>query len=406
VNSRSPYVKMWREMSAEKGMILIAGPRQSGKTTLARLLAEDFPNHEYLNWDIPEDRLRLVEKPHFFESMKRVDASEPLVVFDEIHKYRDWKNYLKGVVDRFPTGYRFLVTGSGRLDLYRKGGDSLAGRYLLFHLWPFTLAELAGRKTGVEEFLERPLAIDLDRRDELVGTWCALAELSGFPEPHLRGSKRSWRRWSRTYSQQLVREDVRDLTGIRSVDALETLFAILPSKVGSPLSVPSLCRDLKASYNTMRGWLSAFERFFLTFSVPTWSRKLARAILKERKVYLWDSPRIEDPGARFENMVALELRRAVSAWTELGYGRYGLHFLKNKEQQEVDFLISANDRPMLLVETKLKDPVPGKALRKFQQALGVPAVQLTNEGEDYRDFPNGEHRILSAPAWAWLSRLP
>jgi len=406
MESRAAYVEMWREVSAEKAMVFIAGPRQAGKTTLARIVGTDFENRAYLNWDIPDDRLRLLDDPHFFASMDRLDSSEPLVVFDEIHKYRDWKNYLKGVIDRFPRGYRFLVTGSGRLDIYRKGGDSLAGRYLLIHLWPFTLAELAARQAGLEGFLEAPLAIDLDRRQELTGIWENLREFGGFPEPYLRGSKRSWRRWSRTYAHQLVREDVRDLTGIRSVDGMETLFTLLPTKVGSPLSVPSLSRDLKVSYNTVQSWLSAFERFFLTFSVPTWSRKIARAILKERKVYIWDSPRIEDPGARFENMVALELKRAVSAWTEMGYGHYGLHFLKNKERQEVDFLISANDEPMLLVETKLTDPTPGKALRKFQTALGVPAIQLTNEGESYREFPNGAHRIVSAPAWSWLSRLP
>ncbi|MEN8150372.1 MAG: hypothetical protein ABFS86_11160, partial [Planctomycetota bacterium] len=148
------------------------------------------------------------------------------------------------------------------------------------------------------------------------------------------------------------------------------------------------------------------ERLFLTFSVPTWTRKVVRAIQKERKVYLWDSPRIEDPAARFENMVAIELKRAVSSWSELGHGRFGLHFVKNKEQQEVDFLLSRDDRPILLLEAKLTNPEPGKSLRKHQAALGVPAVQLTNEGATYREYPNDEHRILSAPAWAWLSKLP
>ena len=248
---RSPYSRAWRELSADKNMVFVAGPRQSGKTTLSRLLAEGFPNHDYLNWDIPQDRVRFLEKPHFFDDMARTDESDPLVVLDEIHKYSDWKNYLKGVADRFPTGFQFLVTGSGRLDLYRKGGDSLAGRYLLFHLWPLTLAELADRGSTVDEFLANPLAIDLDGRADLEKAWRDLAELSGFPEPHLKGSKRSWRRWSDTYTQQLIREDVRDLTGIKSVDDLETLFALLPSKVASPLSTTSLSRT--ESRRALRG---------------------------------------------------------------------------------------------------------------------------------------------------------
>ena len=159
VIDRPGYAAIWTELARDKGMVFMAGPRQAGKTTLANRIAGVRPNHVYFNWDVVSDRARLLRDPHFFEQVERVDASTPLVVFDEIHKYRDWKNYLKGVYDRFHRDYQFLVTGSGRLDLYRRGGDSLAGRYALFHLWPFTLAELTGRQETVRAFWSDPLAV-------------------------------------------------------------------------------------------------------------------------------------------------------------------------------------------------------------------------------------------------------
>jgi hypothetical protein len=204
----------------------------------------------------------------------------------------------------------------------------------------------------------------------------------------------------------LIREDIRDLTGIKSVGYVETLYLLLPSKVGSPLSISSLARDLQVSYNSIRSWLSVFERFFLVFSIPSWTRRITRAIQKERKVYLWDTPLIRDPAARFENMVAMELWRAVTAWNDMGYGQFSLHFIKNKEQQEVDFLIVDKHEPFLLIEAKRSDTQPSSELKKFQRALNIPAVQLTNEGDGYRLFSNQEQSILVAPAYQWLSRLP
>ncbi|MBW1741072.1 MAG: ATP-binding protein [Deltaproteobacteria bacterium] len=406
MESRDPYVKIWQDLAIDKSMIFVSGPRQAGKTTLAQMISASFTNSLYFNWDIAEHRTRLIEDPTFFEAVERKDSSTPLIVFDEIHKYKDWKNYLKGVYDQFHGSFQFLVSGSGRLDIYQKGGDSLAGRYFLFHLWPFTLAELGKSNSTIDEFLNDPLQISMQGHDELKKIWSRLSELSGFPEPYLAGRITTYRRWSNTYSQQLIREDIRDLTGIKSVRDVETLYLLLPSKVGSPLSVPSMARDLKVAYNSVRSWLSVFERFFLIFSISAWTRKIARAIQKERKVYLWDTPRITEPAARFENMVAAELWRAVTAWNDMGCGLFSLHFIKNKEQQEVDFLIANGGEPFLLIEAKLSDTQPSLALKKFQRALNVPAVQLTAEGDGYRMLSNVDKSILVAPAYQWLSRLP
>ena len=211
MNDRPLYFKIWQELSAEKNMIFLAGPRQAGKTTLAKIISQLFPNHLYFNWDIAEHRSRLFEKPNFFTEVKRKDESLPLIIFDEIHKYKNWKNYLKGVYDQFFNDYKFLISGSGRLDVYRKGSDSLAGRYFHFHLWPFTISELSNPRIDLNSFINNPLEISMEDNAELNRIWKQLSLLSGFPEPYLSNKETTYRRWSKTYSSQLIREDIRDL---------------------------------------------------------------------------------------------------------------------------------------------------------------------------------------------------
>ncbi len=406
MEERNLYIKIWHELSTEKSMVFLVGPRQAGKTTLAQIISRSFKNSLYFNWDIAEHRTRFFENPDFFEAVERKDPSKPLIVFDEIHKYGDWKNYLKGVYDRHRDGFLFLVSGSGRLDLYQRGGDSLAGRYFLFHLWPFSISELAGGNREIGDFLDDPLYMTMEAAEDRKQIWSALSERSGFPEPYLAGKATTYRRWSGTYSHQLIREDIRDLTGVKSILDMETLYLLLPSRVGNPISIPSLARDLRVSYNSVKNWLAAFERFFLSFRISPWTKKISRAVQKESKVYLWDSPRIEDPAARFENMVALELWRATSAWNDMGHGRFSLHYIKNKEQQEVDFLVAEGGKPFLLIEAKLSDSQPSPVLKKFQRVLRIPAVQLVHDREAYRLLSNGDQSILVAPGYQWLSLLP
>ena len=403
---RLMFLNVWKELSAEKNMVFLAGPRQSGKTTLSMQVAGGFTNSLYFNWDIHEDRSRFIASPTFFETLERKDLSTPLIILDEIHKYKDWKNYLKGIYDKYHSSFKFLITGSGRLDIYQKGGDSLAGRYYIFHLSPLTISELCNRNLQMDDFLSNPLYIGMERSAELKEIWEALSNLSGFPEPYAAGREMRYRRWSNTYSHQLIREDVRDMTEIKSVREIETLYYLLPSKVGSPISVTSLAGDIGVAYNSVRNWLDIFERFYIVFSIPTWTEKVSRSIQKERKYYLWDYPRIKDLSARFENMVAAELWRAVTLWNDMGYGSFSLHFIRNKEKQEVDFLIANDREPFLLIEAKMSDAQPSKSLVTFQRALNVPAVQLTNAGDTFRLIPNGKNNILIAPAYQWLSQLP
>jgi predicted AAA+ superfamily ATPase len=403
---RPVYRSLWEDLAASKAMVFMAGPRQAGKTTLANAIADDFTNRVYFNWDIVTDRKKLIRDPYYFEAVERRDESPPFVVFDEIHKHRLWKNYLKGVYDKFHDEFRFLVTGSGRLDTYRKGGDSLAGRYALFHLWPFTLGELSGPLSTLDEFLTGLLDVFTDKDGAAATAWRRLARFSGFPEPYSRAQPRAYRRWSTTYHSQLIREDIRDLTGIRAIGDVETLFSLLPERVGSLLSITSLAEDLRVSYNTMKSWLDVLERFYMTFSIAPWTRKMVRATQKARKTYLLDYAVIEDTAARFENMVALELFRAVSTWNDLGHGPFGLHFIRNKEKEEVDFLLTKKRRPMLIVETKKNDTAIAPSLMKFQSRLRVPAVQLTDGGTSFRKMSNDGQTVLVVPAHMWLPRLP
>src|ERR1044071_2326129 len=178
--NRELYQKIWKDLAREKSMIFLAGPRQAGKTTLAQMIASTFTNQVYFNWDLITNKKLLIEKPTFFEEINRKDASTPLVIFDEIHKYRKWKNYLKGVYDQFKGEYKFLILGSGRLNVFQKGGDSLAGRYFLFNLWPFTLAELANKRASFKDFVRDPLIVR--GGDESQPIWDQLSTLSGFPE--------------------------------------------------------------------------------------------------------------------------------------------------------------------------------------------------------------------------------
>lgn len=386
-------------------MVFIAGPRQAGKTTFTQLLAETFTNTLYFNWDILEDKRRLLENPVFYEELHRKDDSRPLVIFDELHKYSDWKNYLKSVYDRDKGAYSFIVSGSGRLDMYQKGGDSLAGRYFLFYLWPFTLAELAENNLPIDLFLQDPIQV-YPSSENSRNIWDTLANVSGFPDPYLNKTVPFYRIWSNTYKRQLLREDIRDLASVRNIEDVEALFSLIPSTIASPLSMAALGREVQVSFDSVKRWMEIFEKFFLIFRISPWNQKVSRAIVKEKKVYLFDYAAIESSGAKFENMVALELLRAVSNWNDSGLGNFTLHYVRNREKEEVDFLLANNHRPFLLVEAKMADEHPAKSLRKFQDIFHIPAVQLVNKEGICKLVSNNDLKIMVITAHHWLSLLP
>ncbi|RPI71755.1 MAG: ATP-binding protein [Desulfobacteraceae bacterium] len=403
METRPLYQHIWNELSDNKAMVFISGPRQAGKTTLARLIGAQFANVVYCNYDLITHKKLLNEKPTFFEDAPRRDASPPLVIFDEIHKHRRWKNYLKGIYDQYAEHYRFLVLGSGCLNVFQKGGDSLAGRYALFTLWPLTLAELMNQRRTLADFLKNPTTV-IPPLPDAGARWNDLGRLSGFPEPFFSGKENAYRRWANTYHKQLIREDIRNMTEIKNIDDVEILFSLLPSRIGSPISMDALARDIQVSFNSIRHWLNIFESFYLIFRLSPWTKKISRAITREKKLYFFDTVAVVDPAARFENMVALELLRAVSNWNDLGEGRFGLHYLRTKEKEEVDFVLSANDVPFLLIETKLSDDVLSKSLAKFQNRLDIPSVQLVNQPNVLKILNQGRTLVISAHDW--LPLLP
>ena len=409
MKKRKIYKSIWDDLFPDKSLILLAGPRQSGKTTFARdIVANDFKDIIYFNWDIDDDKRRLLTDPVFFSKIPKSSISSiPLVILDEIHKYRDWKNYLKGIYDQFEKEYNFLVTGSGRLEYSRKAGDSLAGRYLKFHIFPFTLSELTSPETDLADFLENPLE---DFEDVVSGNtsdnFDNLLELSGFPEPFLKSKKTFWSAWSQTYGQQIVRDDLTTFADIRNIDLVETLFALIPSRVGSPFSINNLAQDLKVAFDTVKNWMLLFDAFYLTFRISPWTEKISRSILKEKKVYLFNYPVIDDEAARFENLVAVELLRAVETWKDHGRGDFALSYLRDKDKQEVDFLITKNNKPVLMLEAKLSGDRPSPGIIKFQDTLNIPAIQLVKKDNIKKIYKNKKNNILVITSHKWLSALP
>lgn len=402
MKERNYYSGIWEEFDEEKALVFISGPRQAGKTTFAKEIASSQASSFYFNYDIPANKALLLERPTFFEEVDR-KGSRPLVILDEIHKYQDWKNYLKGIFDGYSDEFRFIVAGSGRLDVSRKKGDSLAGRYLHFHLFPFTLGEMFAIKVGPDQ---ETLSSEVPgEKPEAWEAWDTMYRVSGFPEPFLAGSEVKYRRWAKTYHARIIRDDIRGEHAVRQMDTMEALYGLLPERVGAPFSASSLSRILKVSHKTVSSWIDLFQGFLLIFKLKPYSKRLARSLVKEPKIYFYDYRRIPNAAVRFENMVAVELHRAVTLWTDYGLADYRLFYLRNKDREEVDFLVTKDGNPQFMVETKLTDPSVSAQLRKYQDLLNIPAVQLVSKPGIGRKIKNGKNTILVIGAADWLSNL-
>lgn len=387
-------------------MAFLSGPRQVGKTTAAREFQKAFGQSLYFNWDIVTDQKKLLGNPYFFEAENR-DASRPfLVVLDEIHKYARWKNYLKGAYDGYHRDFRFLVTGSGRLDLFKKGGDSLLGRYLSAPLFPLSVGELSGRLPSWAEFqnnLHDPPAAAAGAGDACRG----LLRFSGFPEPFLKADVRFYNAWFQERKSLLVREDIRDAGAIREISLMEVLSHLIPDRVGAPLSINALREDVGVAFETARDWLLLLEQFFYLFRITPFTGSVARALRKEAKVYLYDWVEVPQEGFRFENLVALHLHKAVSTWRAMGEGDIALHYVRDKEKREADFLLTEKNRPICLIECKLSDTALSPALSHYQDRLRVPvAVQLVAAGGVCRKTARAGATQWVISADRWLGSLP
>ena len=352
-------------------MVFIAGPRQVGKTTLALDLPEARAG--YLNWDVPADRERI---------LRRELPATGFWVFDELHKYRPWRNYLKGLYDSRRAGQQILVTGSGRLELFSFGGDSLQGRYHLLRLHPFSVAEAD---------IEDPKGL------------AELLRLGGFPEPFLGGNEVEARRWSRQNRTRLIEEDVTATTSIRDLGRLEEMMLRLPDLVGSPLSVNALREDLQVAHKTVASWLDTLERLFALFRLPPFGAPRIRAVKQERKHYHFDWSLVADPAARFENLVACHLLKWVHFQQDTQGRELELRYFRDVDRRDVDFVVLEDRSPLMLVECKLADRDIDRGLRYLKTRFpDADACQIALAGE--RDYltPQG---IRALPALDFLRTL-
>ena len=362
-------------------MRFISGPRQAGKTTLARqkLQAADCMPLYYL-WDLRRVRDRYKDNELFFTADVPVGRVEAWVCFDEIHKLPKWKNILKAVFDEVGDRFHFIVTGSAKLNLLKRAGDSLAGRYFTFQLLPLTLREVAGAsplELPVPETAQAFVEDRLGHRGADPTAQEALLRFGGFPEPFLRQSRPFYRKWAGDYLDTVIREDIGSLTRIVDREHIYNLYQLLPQVTGSPLSESSLAAHLQISPVTAKHYLRRLEDFYLGFSVPPYSRNIKRALLKARKFYIFDWARLTDPAKRYETFVACQLRARLLLWRDASGEVFDLHYVRNKQKQETDFLIVRQGNPWLLVEAKLTDGPVDAHHRATAEALGnIPVVQL------------------------------
>lgn len=325
----------------EQKFVLLSGPRQSGKTTLAKNLETDF---EYLNYDILAHRKQIIRGEW--------NRAPGLLILDEIHKMKKWKLWLKGLYDE-ENHPRTIVTGSARIDTHKKVGDSLAGRYFQFHLLPLDLKELAdgGWKKTPAETLER------------------LLKLSGFPEPFLSDSESHYKRWRKTHLDIIVKQDIPATESIKRISDLETLIEFMVEKIGSTLSYNSLREDLSTDDKTVKRWLLALENSYVFFKIAPYSKKLKNVLTKAPKYYFFDVPRVSSPGARLENLVAFSLYKECLFRADMSGEDYSLHFLHAKAGQEIDFLICLDKKPIAMIEVKTQDKKPSPNFSFFAQDL-------------------------------------
>ena len=336
------YLEEFIRKDLEEKIVLLSGPRQVGKTTLSKQLTT---SHVYLNYDASSDR-RIMHAREW-------DREVELVIFDELHKMKKWKSWIKGIYDTEGISPSLLVTGSARLDTYRKGGESLAGRFFYYRQHPLTVKEICC-------YLGEKSETALDK----------LVKLGGFPEPYLKDSETFAKRFRRIHTDTIIREDLLDLERVRDVKSIEILIDLLRTRVGSTTSYTALANDLQVSIHTVKHWLQILENLYIIFPVSPYHKNIARSILKESKYYLYDTGAVEgDLGAKLENTVACALLRDLHLIEDTTGSRVALHFLRDKEKHEVDFLPVIDNRPICMIEVKVSEENFSPSLFRFHKKL-------------------------------------
>lgn len=336
------YLEEPIKQDLKEKIVILSGPRQVGKTTLSKQLISSFM---YLNFDSSSDR-SIIRKQEW-------DRDVQLVILDELHKMKNWKSWIKGIYDTEGIPPSLLVTGSARIETSRKGGDSLAGRFFSHRLHPLTVKEIC-------QFLNEDSKNALDN----------LLNLGGFPEPYLKGKESFAKRWRRTHIDTIIRQDLIDLEKVRDIKSIEILIDLLKSRVGSSTSYSSLAEDLQVSSHSVKHWLQILENLFVIFPVRPYHKNIARSILKEPKYYFYDTGAVEGGiGAKLENVVALSLLKELHFLEDTTGSKVSLHYLRDKEKNEVDFLAVVHGKPEFMIEVKVSDDSFSKSLFLFHGFL-------------------------------------
>jgi hypothetical protein len=391
------YQRVIRDhFSRNRQMLFLSGPRQAGKTTSS--LTETSQGN-YLNWDNEVHRAVILAGPAAVAlhlGLRNMREPLPLVVFDEIHKYRHWKRFLKGFFDTYEKLVRIIVTGSARLDVYRRGGDSMMGRYFLYRLHPLSVREFAD-PSFKEVDISSPIACS---------DFEILIEHGGFPEPFIQRNHRFTHQWRRLRLELLFKHDIRDLTRIQDLGQMEILAQVLTHQVGQLIDYTGLANAVKVSSPTIQRWMTVLSSLYYCFTIQPWSKNISKSLIKQPKVYLWDWSMATHIGARNENFIASHLLKAVQFWTDAGFGDYGLYYLRDKAKREVDFLVVKNGQPWFLVEAKNSEKGISPALYYFQKetkASHAFQVSLDSPFVDRDCFTYNEP--MRVPARTLLSQL-
>lgn len=369
------YLKPMVVQDLEEKMVFLGGPRQVGKTTLALNLLGDGAcetHPAYLNWDDIAARKSLLRGA--------LPPDQNLIILDEIHKYKGWRSLVKGFYDVNKSSRRFLVTGSARLDHYRRGGDSLQGRYHYHRLHPFSLYEVN----------PKPTSADLQH----------LLQFGGFPEPFCKGNARHWRRWQKERQSRVVQEDLVNLENVKEVAQIDLLATILPERVGSMLSVNNLREDLSVAFETVDRWITILENLYFCFRIQPYGLPKLRAAKKEKKLYMWDWSLCDDAGARFENLVACNLLKYCH-FIEDGEGeRMELRFVRDSIGRELDFVVLRNNQPEFAVECKTGERDISRNVAYFAERTSIRRFYQVHQGQKDCELPKFRARILPMTALA------
>jgi len=340
-------------------IVLLSGPRQVGKTTLTQKLDQKA---QYINYDNMDDRSII---------LKRSFDRQGLIIFDELHKLRNWKSWLKGIYDHDKGKYQIIVTGSSRLDIAKKMGDSLAGRFFLYHLHPLTLKELKNH-IPPEKALEQ------------------LLKCSGFPEPFFKSTQQFYNRWRHSHLDIILRQDLASMELIHDIGDIENLILLLQDRVGGTIKYANLAHDLGRDPKTIKRWITILENLFIIFTVSPYTKSINKAILKEPKVYFYDVARIKNPGAQLENLVALSLKKELDYILDTSGTTGNLGYLRNKDGKELDFIVTMENGLTFLFEVKTSDETPSKHFNYFSNFFNKPkCIQLVKNLKRKASYPSG-----------------